>query len=263
MEKIEQLFAFIRSIKSRHMRTNAMFTKKQLEETKHAGGTRVVIGQDAAVVLVPDNSLLRVYYYARDEQALQELTTLIPSTELTVVCDIVAKEPHRLSLSEELSRYGFTCYAKFIRMTCTTISRDHDVDTAEVELAQVTDAQEILGLLHDEFDPITAHFPSLASVVRLIEDEEIFIIRRDGRIAGLTSFDSKNKKLACLGYVVVRNEYRKQHLGRKMWQHKIKNSPHIEQCYLWVNALCHGPIAYHERNGFVQDGTVDYIMLLK
>ncbi|BFH71639.1 hypothetical protein J27TS7_56320 [Paenibacillus dendritiformis] len=263
MEQVERLFAFIRSIKSRQMRTNAMFTKNRLEEIELSSDLKVVIGQDASVVLIPDGSLLRVYYYARDEQALQELRRLIPSTDLTVVCDIVVKEPQGIRLSEELTRYGFTCYAKFIRMTCATIDRDAEVNTAEVELAQTADAQEILDILHDEFDPITAHFPSLATVRRMIEDEEVFIIRRDGRIAGLTSFDSKNKKIACLGFVVVRNEYRKQHFGRKMWQHKIQNSPHIEQCYLWVNALCHGPIAYHERNGFVQDGVVDYIMILK
>lgn len=263
MEEIERLFVFIRSIKSRHMRTNAMFSKKQLEEAEHGSGTRVIIGQDAAVVLVPDNTLLRVYYYARDEQALQEITTLVPSTKLTVTCDIVAKEPQGLILSDELSRHGFTFYAKFVRMTCATIYRDHEVDTAEVELAQAIDTQEIIDLLHDEFDPITAHFPSITSVRKMIENEEVSIIRRDGRIAGFASFDSKNKKMACLGYVVVRNEYRKQYLGQKIWQHKIQMSPHIEQCYLWVNASCHGPIAYHERNGFASDGVVDYIMLLK
>lgn len=263
MEIIDQLFAFIRSIKSRYMRTNAMFTKKQLEEIDPASGAKIVIGQDAAIVLLPDSRLLRLYYYARDEQALQELTALIPSTDLTVVCDIVAKEPEGISFWKELSRYGFTFYAKFIRMTCKTVQRDYEVDTTEVELAHTNDAQEILDLLHAEFDLITAHFPSLASVHRMIENEEVSIIRRNGHIAGFMTFDSKNKKLACLGYVIVRNEYRNQQLGRKMWQHKIQNSTHMEQCYLWVNELCHGPIAYHESNGFFQDGTVDYILLLK
>ncbi|GGG71912.1 GNAT family N-acetyltransferase [Paenibacillus radicis (ex Gao et al. 2016)] len=257
----ERLFAFIRAIKSNKMRTNAMFTKKQLEELEHASGASIVIGQDSAVVLLPDSDLLRVYYYARDEQALQELAKLIPSTNLKVVCDIVAKEPQGLSLSEELSQYGFFCYAKFIRMTCKAIHRDPDINISDVEFARVTDAEEILELLHHEFDSVTAHFPSLAKVRKMIEDGEVVVIRRDGRIAGLTSFDSNNKKVACLGYVVVRGEYRKQHLGHKMWQYKIQNSPHNEQFYLWVNARCRGPIAYHERNGFIQDGAVDYIML--
>ena len=104
---------------------------------------------------------------------------------------------------------------------------------------------------------------SLEELVKLIKSKEILLVRRNSQIAGFSIFDSKNKKVTLLDHVIVRPEFRLEKIGKKMLNYKWKFLNHSQHYILWINVLCSGPIQYHRKNGFTEDGLYDYILTFK
>lgn len=264
MEKINQLFLFAKSIRSKQMRTNSFFLPATLEALAKAYDVKIVIGSRAAVVFYCDEgNIMRVYFYAADEDAIKEAVMLVPDAPdgFRRVCDVVGRGVAVSALCDEMSRAGFKLYARFQRMVCKNIPERTSLDLSEVQFALTGDAQEIMDMLYAEFDPVTAHFPSLDVIRERISNQEVFAIKKDGQIAGFTCFDSKEKNVACLEYVITREQYRGMHIARKILLQKTTQFNRSNYYYLWVNELCRDAIATHEKNNFFKDETYDYIFI--
>jgi len=263
-DKIEALLDFIKDIKGPAARTNAVIMPSLLETfiKEHEG--QIIVGKDVAVISIPDTeNILRIQFFARSPEALKTLHELIPLTKRQIICEIVGRAPKVGSLAKELEEAGFSYYAKFQRMLCKTPQPDLTLDISEVEAACPEDAKEILDITRAVFDPLTARIPSLNSLIRRIEEGEVFVIRRAGQIAGFTSFDSKHKRVALLDHVIVRPEYRNQKIAKKILTYKWLMENESLHYILWINELCDGPIRYHKKNGFVCDGIYDYIFTIR
>ena len=256
-----ELFDFVQKMKGCDMRTNAVFTLPALNDLCLQGKARILIGKEAAAILCPDTeNIVRLYYYAKSAGALSEVVSLLPKTSSRIVCDVVGKGARPEMLSQELQQVGFRFYAKFQRMVCTDFKMDDSLDLSQVETARPEDAAEILEIVHQEFDPLTARIPSEEMLKRRIAEGEVFVIRQDKRIAGFTTFDSNQKRVALLDYVIVRPEYRGKKVAKRILWYKWSNHNQSQYYILWINVLCSGPIRYHEKNGFRADGMYDCIL---
>lgn len=265
MAQIEELFQFVRSIKSSQMITNSVFTPPALQQLAERRKIDITIGQRAAVVYHPDEgNLLRLFFYAADQEALAEVVALTPPVpkDMVRVCDVLGKESHLQKLRIEMQQAGFRFYARFQRMVCKELPTSSPYDLSQVELATLSDVSEIQEMLRTEFDPITAHFPRADEIERMIEQKDVFEIRDQGQIAGFSLFESRNRQVACLGYVITRPPYRGQHIARKLLMAKVLLYNESRYYYLWINELCHDAILTHEKNGFIKDGTYDDIFTI-
>lgn len=261
---VSELFSFVRSIKSRDMRTNSVFTAPVLEDLCQKNLAWIAIGESAAVVLCPDTeNIVRVSYYAKDAAALSEVAKLLPNTSARVICDIVGRDPAAEMQVKDLDAQGFLLYAKFQRMTCADLQIDSTLDFSMVEPAVAADAREIYDMLHQEFDPLTARFPALETLEERIRNSEVFVVRKDGKVAGFCVFSSHNRQIALLEYVIVRPEYRREKIAKTILHYKWRYRNQSRQYMLWINTQCAGPIRFYERNGFRADGLYDYILLPK
>lgn len=263
-DSVKVLFEFIEQIKSREMRSNCVFSTEKIKELNGRGKLWVSVGEQAAIILFPDTeNIVRLYYYAKNKDALGEIKSLLPECKETIICDVVGREPKSGEQATELEENGFYTYAVFQRMMCTEIRVDPALNVSDVQPALLSDAEEIFELLHQEFDRLTARFFSLDTLKKRISDNEVFVIRKDGKIAAFTIFDSRNKQVATLEYVITRAEYRNQKLARKILSYKWSRMNTSNYYVLWINKLCAGPIRSHEKNGYHTDGMYDYILLLK
>lgn len=261
MEDLESLMQFIRKIKSPQMVTNAVFTLSMLQKLRQEKGLQWRLGQKSAALFYPDqDNIIRLFFYAQDVTCLSEVRTLLPEEKgMTYVCDFIGKEQTVGPLVQKLEEQGFRFYARFQKMICRQLPVSTDLDLSEVEFAQPQDAEEIRDMLYQEFDPITAHFPSLEQIRTMIEEKEVFLIRGENCIAGFASFESNGRQVACLGYIITRPEYRGRHIARKLLYKKLLHFNQSKYYYLWVNEKCHTAIFTHEKNHFYKDGTYDYI----
>lgn len=257
------LLGFIKTIKSKEMRTNVTFTFNYLDDLINEKKAWINIGNNTAIILIEDtNNILRLFYYAKTLESLKEIKYLLPLHKGTVVCDIVGKDTKAFCFVKELETAGFRFYAKFQRMLCNNIKFDNTLDISEVEVANVNDANEILDITYSEFDPLTSRILSLENLREKIMNKEVFVIRKDNKIAGFTSFDSRNNKVVLLDHVIVRPEYRKLKIAKKILNYKWKECSTEVNFILWINELCKGEIIYHSKNGFKVDGMYDYILII-
>lgn len=260
----EKLFEFVKMIKNAKMQTNSVFSISTLDYYCKVKNAQIYIGGHSAIILCPDiNDIIRLYYYVENADYIYEIFDLMPHMDKHYVCDIVGRDPKAQSQAEELERAGFDIYAKFQRMACNDLKLDDSLDLTDVEIAQVTDAHEILELTYQEFDPLTARIHTIEELIDKIKSGEVLIVRKKNNIAGFTLFDSQNKKVALLDHVIVRPEYRNLKIGKKILNYKWKYMNQSQHYILWINVLCTGPIHYHEKNGFKADGMYDYILKLE
>lgn len=263
-EKINDLVNFLQSIKSREQVSNVTFTIRYLQELEKQDRLWINIGTQSSIILIADNDdILRLYFYASKKECLKEVISLIPGHNGSIICDVIGRDEKIGELVKALGNTGFEIYAKFQRMLCNDINVVDNIEETGVEFARPKDVDEILDITYSEFDPLTARIPSRGDLLNKINNKEVFIVRKDDRIAGFTSFDSNNKKVALLDHVIVRPEYRNQNIARRILYYKWTKYNQSKFYILWINELCKGPIKYHECNGFTKDGIYDYVLTLR
>lgn len=262
--EFEEIIEHLKSIKNRSMQSNATFSALQLKELISKDSSEIIFTQNSLVILAKEIDFARLYFYSRDYDSLKKIPNLIKHTNEKIVCDIVGKKGGSVDIMvNNLLDCGFFHYATFIRMLCSNVLKE-DVSIAnKVEFAKPEDLFEISSLLHSVFDKYTAHFPDNTTIAQRIDDKEVFVVRDDDCIKGFTIFDSKNKKLALLDYVVVRDAYRRQGIGRDIFNFKLRYHNESKHYYLWINEKYKNFVSYHENNGFIQDGVVDHILMFK
>lgn len=260
---VSELADFIKLNKNKEVRSNFVFTFDYIEKLVNDRKALIVIGNNVAILLEEDNdNILRLYFYAKDLSSLSEIKSLIPNSKYIVICDVVGKNPKAEKSAEELTKYaGMKFYAKFQRMCCRDFLIDNTLDTSEVELAKESDAEDILKMTYAEFDKLTARIPTKSELLERIKKQEVFVLRKKDEIAGFASFDSNNKKVALLDHVIVKNEYRREKIAKKIFSYKCQFYNTSQFYILWINVNCLGPIAYHKSNGFKSDGMYDYILM--
>lgn len=264
MSQIETLFSFVNKIRSPNMITNAVFTPTSLTELQVHKQLEIIIGKRAAVICYLDErDIFRIFFYAADsDEALKEVIILLPSVnyKYSCVCDCIGKDLNLKRMRMAMEKVGFRFYARFQRMICKELPTASVWDLSQVDLAKREDMSEICNMLYSEFDPITAHFPSEKEIEKFINHEEIFVIRNSREIAGFTLFDSYEKKVAYLAYVITRPQYRKQYIARKIFLAKtLLYNKDCKYYYLWANKDSRTAIINHEKNLFFKDGTFDDI----
>ena len=257
-------FDFIKRIRAKENITNSVFTLNSLDEVITNNNGKIFLGHHAAIVLCKDiNNISRLTFYLQDQFAAKEIIDLLPKLEANIICDLIGKRNILEKEKDLLENIGFKLYAVFQRMICREIFVDDNIDLNGVELAIENDVDEILEITYETFDPLTARIHTAKEVANSIKNKEVFVVRIDKKIAGFALFNSKDKKVALLDHIIVRDEYRQKQIGSKLLYYKWKYNNNSNVYYLWVNEMCKAPIKHHEKHGFKNDGIYDYIFLLR
>lgn len=267
LEEMKRFLSFIQETKSPSGRTNIFFTMSDFEKLFQNNKVHTDIRTDAAVLGYPaEGNVWRIYFYCRDAHALSQIKEMIGDVPqgYTVVCDIVGKEPSISSFSREMQQMGYSKYARFQRMVCKEWSLDSNYDFSTVEMATLGDTEEVQQMLYETFDPVTAHFPTIQDVRDWISEGEVFVVRDPSkdRIAGLASFLSNHKRVACLNYFIVRKEFQRKGIARRLLLYKLLHHNSSESYYIWINEKCAGAIEMYEKFHFHTDGLFDDIFTL-
>lgn len=262
-QSVKELLAFIRNKRSKEMRSNSVLTFDQIENLVEENKAWILVGDNVAIILCFDNNeILRLSYYAVNEKSLPEIYDLLPKVNYNIVCDLIGKKERVVNFVDELKNLGFDLYAIFQRMICKNVSINAKVDVSDVELADITDAEEILEITYGEFDPLTARMHSLEELRELISRKEVLVVKREGIIAGFAIFNSESKKVVLLDHIIVRGEFRREKIGVKLLHYKFRLIDDSTY-FLWVNENSSSAIKYHTSNGFNCDGVFDYIFRVR
>lgn len=254
--------ACLQQIRKNGMRSNSVFPLADIIKKLECGDAWCAADEQAAIVIIPDNeNIFRLYYFLSDSRDAGRIKGMLPPVDGKIVCDVIGREPKIYEQTKLLTDAGFILYATFQRMMCNTLTLPPSSIKHTVEPAKIEDAAEILELTRQEFDPLTARMHNMEQLQNIISANEVFVVRKEGRIAGFTIFDSAGKKVALLDHVIVRPEYRREGIGKSILAYKWNYANTSQYYVLWINEKCKGPIRYHEENGFQKDGMLDCIMV--
>lgn len=160
-----------------------------------------------------------------------------------------------------LEKLGFEHYRTYLRKKLSTQIKEYR-ELMNVRFAEDTDCYQILELLGKTFDPMCDRIPSEKKLKELLRRREVLKIDVNDKCAGVLLYsDSGNRSyISCL---CVAEEYRNSVIGYSLMA-KYFNL-HIEgnskYTYLWVDSSNIAVKKLHERFGFYEDGTKNYIYI--
>ena len=260
---IKKFYDFIKKIKSREALSNMLFLPTTLAQWAEEDKIQFIYGNDCVVLLQEDGGLLRLHYYAKNSDSMSDVYNITANEEFKrVVCDVIVKENEINTMKAIMCNNNFHYYTQFQRMSYTVSQKEQFEGLAEVEYADIKDADDILAMIKKTFDVWSAHFPTINDVRNAIERNDVYIIKQDGVIQAFGYFTTESTQMTCFNYCIVNEQARGKGFGREIWLQKATIDNRSKKIYLWVDSNNMEGIRAHVRNGLIKDGIYDLIFRL-
>lgn len=152
--------------------------------------------KNAVAFGIRENALLRVYFMGVKE----EVSGLLCEFPKESVMDCVSRKQVDYTW---IGKSGFVRKEELLRYTNTDMTivfmeeqmlRREVVSEEPYYLASSKDLEKILKLIYRHFDVVSSHYPSSADVMRLIEQELVWIVKERGEITSLALCALEGKK---------------------------------------------------------------------
>lgn len=261
MTGFSDFYSFIRTIQNPSLERNIFLLPPAMKELIEDSESFVAIGKNAGIILVGDEGLYRLYYFARDKEAFKEFPVLLGEKigELPIVCDVICEGEDRLLL-EKMKEAGLSYYTTFIHFHSDQISQAPEgADLHDVDYAEECDVPIIRDMISSAFDKWSAHFPRKQEIEEAVAKKSIYAVHDEGRLVAFAWYDNQGRSSAILRFVIVDADFRGRDYGKRMFYKKLLDSPEIRYYELWVEDKNILGRQQHTKNGYVQDKKVDYI----
>lgn len=256
----EAFFENLNAIRAgRKVLSNAYLSRNDIERALTDPNTRVLSDNGLLALVTREHILVRLVYYADGPEPLGKLPLLLQDEEKSVVADVVGRRETTDKQTLPMLSAGFHKYSTFIRMSAKTITPLPYDKSVCILPAKADDAQEIVHMLEDEFDPLFAHIPSENEIRSALKKGEISAVYDSAKIVGFTYFEVISNRNKCLRYFIVRKTYRGLGIGGALLMNEFVRANGTQSYYLWIGSY-NNTFSLYKRMGFVEDGLVDHIM---
>ena len=133
--------------------------------------------------------------------------------------------------------------------------------TSQVQFAQASQAEQILALMQENFEPYTSALPDLDTLQAAIHAKEVLVAMQGEELLGFLRFGAE-KKVSVLWQIVVCPKKKKKGIGRmlvKHWIWQVKDT--ALRCQLWVRTDNPSAQRMYEILGFLPDGRIAPVMI--
>ncbi|WP_326401367.1 GNAT family N-acetyltransferase [Paenibacillus ottowii] len=249
--------------KCRGFLTNCFFTVPQLSAMLEMDHVAVRLIENAIVILVEEDQLVRLYFYATDLASLQQIkNTLLNFKGKPIIADIIGRDKQSEIIINQLELYNFHKYSTLIRMKRSGLE-NRNKEVSHVTLATEDRVNEIMRLLYLEFDIYISHLPNRKKLLKAIQNNEVTLVIQKNEIAGLAYFEKLGEKLIYLYQLVVDKRFRGQGIADRLLTHQLNQLSEDMTCQLWVESNNLFAINKYEKYHFASDGLFDSIMMFK
>jgi len=243
--------------------TNSFFSVQQLSVMLDMDHVAIELRDNAIFILMEEDQLFRLYFYAADLASLQQIQNVLPGVKgKPILADIIGRNKQAENIINRLQLYNFHKYSTLIRMKRPGLER-RDIEVSPVILASEDRLDEIMNLLYLEFDINISHLPNRNKLLRALQNNEITLVIQQNEIAGLAYFERLGEKLIYLYQLVVDKRFRGQGIADRLLTHQFNQISEDVICQLWVESNNHFAIHKYEEHHFSPDGLFDSIMMFK
>ncbi|MBQ9092299.1 MAG: GNAT family N-acetyltransferase [Anaerotignum sp.] len=197
-----------------------------------------------------------LYFFLEKEAKLIQLPEMDKPLVLEQVA--VAKNPPAL---EEWEAIGFENYLQRKRLFLS--AKKTEGEQREISFAKVEEAEVILAMMQDAFEPYTSALPDLETLKKDLTENRVIAVREDENLLGFLRF-GREKKVSVLWQIVVSPEGRGKGIGNSLVRDWISlEREDVAKFQLWVREDNPPALRMYEALGFLPDGRIAPVMLKK
>lgn len=197
-----------------------------------------------------------LYFFLEKEAKLIQLPEMDKPLVLEQVA--VAKNPPAL---EEWEAVGFEEYLQRKRLFLS--AKKTEAEQREISFAKVEEAEVILTMMQDAFEPYTSALPDLDILKTDLAENRVIAVREDENLLGFLRF-GREKKVSVLWQIVVSPEGRGKGIGNSLVRDWISlEREDVAKFQLWVREDNPPALKMYEALGFLPDGRIAPVMLKK
>ena len=184
----------------------------------------------------------------------------LPEWEKPLVLEqvAVAKNPPVLEGWEAI---GFTKYIQRKRLFLS--AKKTEAEQREVSFAKAEEAEKILSMMGDAFEPYTAALPDLDILKQDLSENRVIAFKEGEKLLGFLRF-GREKKVSVLWQIVVTPEGRGKGIGNSLVRDWISiEREEVAKFQLWVREDNPPALKLYEALGFLPEGRIAPVMLKK
>ncbi|USG65729.1 GNAT family N-acetyltransferase [Brevibacillus ruminantium] len=241
--------------------TNTFFTMQQLRAMLDLDHVTIMLTENAVVILMEEDQLIRLFFYVTDLASLQQIKSALSGFKgKPIIADIIGRDKQVENIINGLKLYNFHKHSTMIRMKRPGLENQYK-EVSNVTLATQGRVDEIMHLLYSEFDIYISHPPNREKLLRAIQNNEVTLVIQQNEIAGLAYFERLGEKLIYLYQLVVDKRFRGQGIADHLLTYQFNQLSKDVICQLWVESNNTFAINKYEKYHFAPDGLVDSIMI--
>lgn len=267
MFSVEELLAQVNRLKqNRTMVVNNFLPVLELNRLAEEEASVLRYNEKAIVLFCEDNGVNRLHFYLAspfDSPALGELLKDVSCRPLVVDC--IGKKEQVEPLSDALSGLGFERYARFSRWRSKEIRLFSEAMLREgmFETSTPQDADELMSLFQQTFDPFDAHFPTSEQLLKDILDGLVFHARDGEKIIAAVCLEKIGKREIYLFLDAVAETHRSSGVGVLLLQYALWHHRDYPSYMTWTNDMNKPSNRMHKALGMSYDGLKDIIMIYR
>lgn len=169
-----------------------------------------------------------------------------------------AKNPPAL---EDWEAVGFEKYLQRKRLFLS--AKKAEEEQRDVSFAKAEEAETILAMMEDAFEPYTSALPDLDILKKDISENHVIAVRKGETLLGFLRF-GREKKVSVLWQIVVSPAGRGKGIGTALVRDWISlEREDVAKFQLWVREDNPPALKMYEALGFLPDGRIAPVMLQK
>ncbi len=202
-----------------------------------------------------ENQIDLYFFMEKDAKPVE-----VPVMDKPLVLEQVAaaKNPPVL---EDWEAVGFERYLQRKRLFLS--AKKTEAEQREISFAEMKEAELILTMMADAFEPYTSALPDRETLKKDISENRVIVYRENGELLGFLRF-GREKKVSVLWQIVVSEKGRGKGIGKSLVRDWISlEREDAAKFQLWVREDNPPALKMYEALGFLPDGRVAPVMLKK
>lgn len=241
----------IKKIDGRNIYTNYFMNNMNQEILKTAAAEKTIVFWDK------DTDFCRCYFFSKDIDELK--TALNTDINDTSVIDFLTKNEMDNEITEAFTGAGYVLYKSLERLVNNNLPV-FDI-SPDIQFAEEKEWPQITNLLYEGLDKYTGHFCGKDELIRMINNKQIIVIRKENVVTGFIMFQIFGKKAHFYQWYSTDKNSPQESADMYTNLYGALSQINIKNAYLWVEDDNSKVRRVHKNFGFKPDNLKDYIFI--
>lgn len=154
-----------------------------------------IVRDNSIFIMSNQNGFYKFYFFVNNDEELKNLDSFFYFYKEPIILEIISNNKVDANLYAKIGFKPYKIYSRY-----RTDKKNKNFDT--VKIANLEDIDEISKLINETFDPLSDYIPSIYELEELVLKKEVFIVKVDNKLAGVSIYEKKHKnyyfRLSCV-----------------------------------------------------------------